>query len=282
MGFFSRNKEASPEAGVEAPKPSDSGSKREKPDFNALAQQRVEAVKTKTGSKWEGIKKGFAKARDFVLTIDSRTAYRAGQAKDAGVAGAEAVGRTAVAGAEKFGAGTAHVVGKTREMGEAATDFAGDVLVAGIDKTIDTGKALGRGAKATAEFGVGVAVLGVEAGVKGGKLVYEKGRQTAEAARDGIDRGVEAAHNKYTEVRTGIKERFAKAREAVLVTKEWAKFQAEQVKHNAYKALAESFEAKRGSSQEKMAEIQMRAAKVLESRGISREESEPSEYQVAA
>ena len=88
----SKEKVASPEAQAEVQKTGEVGAKRERPDFSALAQQRVEGFKQKKESRWAKIKEGFGKARDFVLTLDARTSYRAGQAKDATVEGAQYVG----------------------------------------------------------------------------------------------------------------------------------------------------------------------------------------------
>jgi len=252
--MFRKNREVPAEAGMEETH-SDTGSRRERPDFGALAQQRVEAVKSKTESRWSLIKKGFATARDFVLTLDARTAYRAGQAKDAGVAGAEAVGRTAVAGAEATAAGAKYAGGKA----------------------VEAGQAVGRGARATAEFGAGAAVAGAEAVAEGGKYVYAKGQQGAEMAMEGISRGVEAAKNKYTEIRTGITERYSKAKELALSTVEGIQFAAEQKKFNEYKAQEAIFAARAALSQDRMAEIQRRATERLGASGISPEESQSAD-----
>lgn len=243
---------------TERPEPSESRSGRERPDFSALAQQRVESF-TQKDSKWDRMKQGIAKARDFVLTLDARAAYRAGQVKDVGVAGAEAVSRTAVAGAEATAVGAKYAGGKA----------------------VEAGQAVGRGAKATAEFGAGMAVAGAEAVAEGGKYIYKKGQQGAEMVRDGINRGVEAAHTKYNETRTSIVDKYRGAKEALLSTADMLQYKAEQRRFDEYKTQEAIFAAKAGLSQDRMAEIQHRAEQRLAASGISREESQPSDSMVA-
>jgi hypothetical protein len=52
MAFWNREAQKHVEAKTEAPKAMESGVKREKPNFDALAKQRVEAFQQKGESRW--------------------------------------------------------------------------------------------------------------------------------------------------------------------------------------------------------------------------------------
>jgi hypothetical protein len=248
------------EMGEQAPDAPEARPKREKPDYDALAQERTANLKTKTTGLWGRLKNGFGAAKDFVLTIDKRAAYRAGQAADAGMDAGRAVGRTAVAGVEAVGAGA---------------KFVGD-------KAVELGQDIRQGARAAAEFGEEKVVSGIVATVDAGKYVYEQGKKGAEMTMEGINRGIEAVGNRYTEVKTGIRERFTKAREAILGTVEMIQYKAEQRKLNEFRAKEAEFAALAGISEQRMAEIKARAEQRLAAKGISSAESEPSEAGIAA
>ena len=284
-----------PETSTEAPKPVETirESLPEKKDRYAdLAKQRVDSFTKTKGSVWARLKQGFNTARDFVLTIDVRTADTAGQIKDNAVEGAkyvggkvveagQAVGRAGAAGAEATVEGIRFVQDKAREAGEALEEGIGTGIVATVEgakyvgaKTVDASKAVGRGAKATAEFGVGAAIVGAEAIGSAGKYVYETGKAGAEQTWEGIQRGVESAQNKYSEVRSGIAEKFRRAKEAVLNRAEMLRYKGEQAKLNTFKALSDSFAQRAGLSAERMAAIQEQARQRLEAKGITKQESE--------
>lgn len=262
------------EARAEAPQKVEAGSKRERPDFVALAKQRVESFQTKKESRWSKIKSGFKSARDFVLTLDARTAYRAGQAKDVAVEGAQFVASKTAEGARAAGRGAkaAGEFGVGMAVAGAEATAEGARFVAG--KTADAGRAVGRGAIATAEFGAGVVGAGAVAAAEAGKFVYKEGKQGAEIAWQGITRGVESAHNKFNDARSAISEKYRSAKEAVLNGAEIMRFKAEQLKFNAFKTLETSFAQRAGFSEQKMADIQERANKRLEAKGISPQESQ--------
>jgi len=242
-------------------------SKREKPDYDALVKQRNESIKAKVGGMWAGLKKGWGavkegggKAWDFTISLDKRGAHRLGQAADAGVEAGRAVGRTAMAGAESVGAGA-------RFVGE---------------KAVELGQDIRQGARTAAELSEEAVVSGIQATVDTGKYLYKEGKETAEMAMEGINKGIEAAGKKYNEVKLGIRERFAKAREAILNRVEMAKYRAEQRKLNEFRTKEAEFAALAGVSEQRMAEIKARTEQRLAAKGISRAESEPSESGMAA
>lgn len=198
MGWFSkRSPEASRpvEATAEAPK---AGVKREKPDFSALAMQRNEKFAQKTGGLWERMKSGMKSVKDFVLTLDARTAYRAGQAKDATVEGAQYVGQK---GREGVKAG----VEAGAQAGAWAKEGATDIAVAGME----AGKQVGNWAK------------------EGGQDVYRTGTAGVEIAMNGIKAGAEATRNKFNETRTSLGEKFRDMRKVIMDSAEMKHYNKE-------------------------------------------------------
>lgn len=287
MAFWKRGPEAGTnmEAGAEA-KPA--MVRREKPDFSALAHQRQGKLVEKSGGLWEKMKalgreirKGAGVAKDFVLTLDARTAYRAGQASDITAAGAQAVGRGIETGARATAAGAEYAADRTvagaKAVGrgvEAGARAVGRGAVAGAeysaDRAVAGAKAVGRGTEYVGgrAAAAGRATLEVAAGVKEGTM--EVGRAGAEMAWKGIVSGGEFAYNKYQQAREAINVRRLERQNK----QDMKAFGKEQITIDQSKAMMAALERQIAASEANQEAIQTRVQARLEAMGIKQEDTE--------
>ena len=217
--------------------------KRERPDFKALATQRNEVVAKKTSGVGERIKGFFGRvreggkvAKDFVLTIDARAAYRAGQAKDIAVGAYEATRDAAVSGA--------------RAVRSEVVQDAKAVYGAGV-----RGK----------DYAAGKGKEGVEWTKARGSEAVQLGRDGVEAVHDGMERARDYSLARFSEAGAAI----ASRRQEYLDSKETRAWNAEQTKVNGAQDMIRALQARIATSQEAQTRIERGFQDRLKERDVS-------------